>query len=266
MQKVHGEILGFDIILNKYLLENMSKEELSSVNRELISHLSEIGIKDAFYYEPGNPAWYWSKDNIRIGLCNLETYQKGINKEEFHGINVVNQAILDNWSWGNKTIRNTYFINYCIRKGLENVHIKYTEEDLRIFREQSKSEKIPNTKYWDVYEAMDKSLYFNFRHSISKTVGADDAYLVKAHSQDDVLCKNYRDFIKASELSIVVASGETGVKLLHIIYPELKSKLKFCGEPIFLEKILYISIPHPSRISYAEITNCVNKIAEVMKK
>ena len=243
----------------------MSREDLFSVNKEIISHLTDIGINDAFYYEPGNPDWYWTKDNIRIGLCNLETYQKEINKEEFHGINVVNQTILDNWSWGNKTIRNTYFINYCIRKSLENVHIKYTEEDLRFFREQSKSEKAPDSKYWDVYEAMDKSLYFNFRHSISKTVGADDAYLIKAYSQDAFLCKNYRDFIKASELSIVVASGETGAKLLSLIYPELKGKLKFRGNPVTFEKTLFVSIPHPSRISYADITACVNKIAEAMK-
>lgn len=244
----------------------MSKQELSVVNQKLITHLTETGIKDAFYYEPGNPDWYWKNNNIKIGLCNLETYNKGINKQEFHGINAVNQEILDNWSWGNKTIRNTFFINYCIRKTLENNLINFTEKDLKIFREETKSEKTTGSKYWEVYEAMDKALYFNFRHSISKTVEANDTYLLKAYSQDDFYCKNFREFVRASELNIVIASGETGAKLLSIIYPEIKEKIQFQGEPFFIEGTLFISIHHPSRISYAEICDCVNKVAESLKK
>lgn len=244
----------------------MSREELLSVNKALISHLQEKGIKDAFYYEPGKPDWYWAKENIRIGMCNLETYNKGKNDEEFHGINAVTQEILDNWSWGNKTIKNTIFLNYCIRKVLGNESNIFTEEDLRFFREETKSEKTPNSKYWDVYEAMDKSMYFNFRHSISKTVGADDAYLIKSYTEDNFFCKNYRDFVKASELDVVVASGETGVTLLSIIYPELKGKIQFQGEPVFHEGTLFVSVHHPSRISYAEMTDCVNKIAKARIK
>ena len=136
---------------------------------------------------------------------------------------------------------------------------------MKDFREQTKSEKTPDSKYWDVYEAMDKSLYFNFRHSISKTVEADDAYLLKTYSQDNFFCKNFRDFIKASQLNIFIASGETGVKLLSIIYPELNEKLKFCGTPVYFEETLFVSIPHPSRISYASIAECVNKIIDSLR-
>lgn len=240
----------------------MSMEDLNLVNDKLIKHLQEIGVKDAFYYAPAKPEWYWGENNVKVAICNLETYNKGKNNKEFSGINLVNQDILDNWSWGNKTILNTFFTNFCIVRCIKNNRQHATEDSVKKLKALTKTEKDP--EYWNMYETMDESLYFNFRHTISKTVEANDAYLIKTYLQDKFFCENYREYVKAAEIDVLVYSGKTGVQLLEIIYPELKGKLEYCGDPVSFDGTLFVSIPHPSRISYAEIADCVNKIADAI--
>ena len=54
------------------------------------------------------------------------------------------------------------------------------------------------------------------------------------------------------------------IDLIDMIYPDLKGKLSYCGQPVMYDGILFVSIPHPSRISYSEMANCVNKITKVI--
>lgn len=241
----------------------MSKEGLEIVNKKLIEHLKGKNIENAFYYAPIKPDSYWNQ-NIKIGMCNLETYNKGKDDKEFLGINLVTQDILDNWSWGNKTISNTLFINFCIRRCIENGFSYETKNSLKNLKKLAKNEKDP--EYWNVYEAMDESLYLNFRHSISKTRRANNSYLISSYAQDKFICENYREYIKEAEIDVLVVGGETSVQLLGIIYPELKNKLTFCGEPVFFDGTLFVSMRHPAYMRYEELADCVNKIASALKK
>ena len=54
----------------------MSKESLRQLNESLTKHFKETGINNALYYEPLFD-YYWEQ-NDKIGLCNLESYDKEI--------------------------------------------------------------------------------------------------------------------------------------------------------------------------------------------
>ena len=70
----------------------MSKESLQKLNESLILHFKETGVKNALYYEPLFD-YYWEQKD-KIGLCNLESYDK-----EIKGINKISaERILDYWS------------------------------------------------------------------------------------------------------------------------------------------------------------------------
>ena len=70
----------------------MSKESLQKLNETLIQHFKETGVKNALYYEPLFD-YYWEQKD-KIGLCNLESYDK-----EIQGINKISaERILDYWS------------------------------------------------------------------------------------------------------------------------------------------------------------------------
>ena len=89
----------------------MSKESLRQLNESLAKHFKENGIKNALYYEPLFD-YYW-KQNDKIGLCNLESYDK-----EIQGIQKISvKRILDYWS-NAQTIQKSLKIFRTSNKGL----------------------------------------------------------------------------------------------------------------------------------------------------
>lgn len=151
----------------------------------------------------------------------------------------------------------TFFLNYALSRCLYD-NLKTTEDTLLDQRDDIKENK--DLWYEKLCDDFDKSLYFNFRYTQSKTVNADNAYIDNAYRTDPFYCKHYRDFVKAAEIDVLVAGGEVSAALLGLVYPDLQGKLTYCGEPILHNGVLFVSIPHPSRISYAEMAAVVNKI------
>ena len=60
----------------------MSKKELQELNENLVQHFKETGVKNALYYEPLFD-YYWEQKD-KIGLCNLESYDKEIQGIQRH--------------------------------------------------------------------------------------------------------------------------------------------------------------------------------------
>ena len=103
----------------------MSKENLNVLNQELVKHFNETGIHDALYYEPLFDYYWKLKD--KIGLCNLESYDK-----EIHGINKISaERILDYWS-NAQTIQKSLKIFQAVNWILENKDY-ITEEKIKQF-------------------------------------------------------------------------------------------------------------------------------------
>lgn len=165
------------------------------------------------------------------------------------------------WFFG-KTTERTFFLNYALSRCLYD-NIKTTEDTLLDQRDDIKENK--DLWYEKLCDDFDKSLYFNFRYTQSKTVNADNAYIDNAYRTDSFYCQHYRDFVKAAEIDVLLVGGEVAVGLLGVIYPELQGKLTYCGEPAVHDGVLFVSIPHPSRISYAEMSDVINKIAKALK-
>ncbi len=93
------------------------QSELSKLNKNLVSHLEQAGIKDAIIYEPHNPEAYWAKNSTRIAFCNEEPYSTDGNYER--GIKKIDSDTLDAWSDGNKTIKTEFDLNFLIRHALQ---------------------------------------------------------------------------------------------------------------------------------------------------
>lgn len=105
-----------------------------------------------------------------------------------------------------------------------------------------------------MYQLMKESLYFNFRYSISKKTQADRKYILRAYKNNSFFCNFYRDYIKAADIGILLISGTVGVELIKIIYPEHQGCFSFKGKPKFIDNTVFVSIPHPSRISYKDLS------------
>ena len=231
------------------------QSELSELNKNLVSHLKQAGIKDAIIYEPHNSKEYWDTNNTRIAFCNEEPYSTDGNYEK--GIRNIDSDTLDAWSDGNKTIKTEFDLNYLIRHALETSK-EITTEDLV----QLKNEIKPNeSEYFNKYGEMDKSLYFNYRYSIpTDTSHEHTGYIQEQYNNDPFYAQPYKEFLETTNPEILVLGSKFGTELYTQIYPELQGKLTYCGEPVFHNGRLVISIPHPSRISNEGIMDVVNKI------
>lgn len=236
-----------------------NQEWILELNKKLVGHLQANEIQNAVVYAPHKPAEYWKLGNVRIAFCNEEPYSTDGNFEQ--GIKTIDGDTLDAWSDGNRTIKREFDINYCIRHALKADKM-LTKQDIIQLKNQTK----PKAKdYYNKYEEMDKSLYFNFRYSIpTDTSKAHTGYIQKAYETDLFYAQHYKEFLQAADPKLLVLGSKFGAKLFTLIFPELQGKLVYCGEPVVLDGRVVISIPHPSRISNAQIADVVNKISKAL--
>ena len=235
----------------------MSKEQLFEVNKKLIVHFKETGIVDAYYYEPVSET-YWNQtpNSKRVAFCNLEPYKKE-NGETVKGIVPLDKKTLyDEWFY-TKTPSKTFALNYYLSQALYYGNSDITEEDIKFAVSK-------NTRCEDIiWSDFDNSLYFNFRYTCSKTVTADNSYIKNLY-KDPFYCQHYRNFVEAADIDILIVGGELGCYLLNKIYPELN--IAFKDKPKKLNNMFFVSIEHPSRISYAEMIDVIYDITDAVYK
>ncbi len=218
----------------------MSKKELQELNANLVQHFKETGVKNALYYEPLFD-YYWAQKD-KIGLCNLESYDK-----EIQGINKISaERILDYWS-NAPTIQKSLKIFQSINWKLENGTC-ITEEQIKQF---------DNKNLENAIDEMGCNLYFNLRLTIGNQVNEDKKGIVDFYN-DPFYAKYFQNFIKAAELKMLIITGETGVNILNKIYPELNLIWSDEMQSKWYDGVLFCPMQHPSRISYKKITGDLN--------
>lgn len=250
-----------------FILEKQQK--IKELNSKLKAHLEENkvleqeNVNGAFLYEPHCPEAYYAPNNLRIEICDLETYSTDKNFKG--GINTLTGNTLYGWTdkpenknRANPTITNVYDLNYCLREVIENKK-KLTTKDVVKLRSETK----PGGKnYYYKFERQDKTSYSNFRYSIpTDTVKLHEKYIKDMYNKDPYYTYHYREALKIKDPHILIIGGQLGVELLtKNIFPELEGKLTYCGEPVIYKGRMIVSIPHPSRITNEDISETVNKI------
>lgn len=229
----------------------MSKQALQKLNESLIQHFKETGIENAYFYEPvDNLYWQKTATSKRVAFCNLEPYTKE-NGEGVKGFVKLDKTTLyDSWFY-TKTPGKIFAMNYYLSQVLYDGNSNITEEDIK--NAVSKSNRNEDA----IWEDFDNSLYFNFRYTCSKTVNADNAYIVNMY-KDEFYRQFYIDFVKAAEIDILIVGGELGANLLNMIYPDLH--LMYKGTPVKYDGKIFVSMEHPSRISYADMIDVIYNI------
>ena len=218
----------------------MSKESLQKLNESLILHFKETGVKNALYYEPLFD-YYWEQKD-KIGLCNLESYDK-----EIKGINKISaERILDYWS-NARTLQKSLKIFQAINWKLENEDY-ITEEQIKLF----------DNKNWEnAIDEMGCGLYFNLRLTIGSQVNEDKKCIAEFYN-DSFYADYFRRFVKESELKMLIITGETGVNDINKIYPELNLIWSDEMQAKWHDGVLFCPMQHPSRISYKKIADDLN--------
>lgn len=213
----------------------MSKEVLSELNQFLLRHFKEKGIENAFYYEPLFD-YYWLQKE-KIGICNLEPYDNG-SHENLMGLKKVDNEVIDYW-YGSKTFQRTLKMFQLVTKKLETGGY-VTEKDLA---------ECDNKNVDMVVEKdLGTSLYFNFRLTVGKHSKESTAEIVEFYN-DSFYQEYFRNFIKATELNMLIVTGQTGCALMNKIYPDLH--LEYNKAPKRLENLLICSAPHPAARNYS---------------
>lgn len=213
----------------------MSKEVLSELNQSLLRHFKEKGIENAFYYEPLYD-YYWLQKE-KIGICNLEPYDNG-SHENLMGLKKVDNEVIDYW-YGSKTFQRTLKMFQLITKKLETGG-DVTEKDLA---------ECDNKNVDMVVEKdLGTSLYFNFRLTVGKHSKESTDEIVEFYN-DSFYQEYFRNFVKATELNMLIVTGQTGCALMNKIYPDLH--LEYNKEPKRLENLLICSAPHPAARNYS---------------
>ena len=238
------------------------QEEIKLLNEKLISHLIQAKKTDALIYSPHCPEAYWNPDNLRIAFCNEEPYSTDGNFE--HGINVITSKMLEDWTDGNRTIKRIFDLNFFIRQALQTEK-ELIEEGLN----QLKKDVNPNGKdYYNKYDEMDKSLYFNFRYSIPTDSSSEHKkYIQDCYNNDSFYSEYYRDFLDAANPHVLILGSEVSTNLFTQLYPELNGKLIYCGEPVLHNGRMIVSMPHPGWRYYSDkdTLELVNKIVRNKK-
>lgn len=213
----------------------MSKEVLSELNQSLLRHFKEKGIENAFYYEPLFD-YYWLQKE-KIGICNLEPYDNG-SHENLMGLKKVDNEVIDYW-YGSKTFQRTLKMFQLITKKLETGGY-ITEKDLA---------ECDNKNVDMVVEKdLGTSLYFNFRLTVGKQSKESTDEIVEFYN-DSFYQEYFRNFVKATELNMLIVTGQTGCALMNKIYPDLH--LEYNKAPKRLENLLICSAPHPAARNYS---------------
>lgn len=235
----------------------MSKQVLEELNKTLLLHLKENGINNAYYYAPVDDR-YWQKTatSKRVAFCNLEPYTKE-NGEGINGYVQLDKSTLYDCWYYTKTPGKVFAMNYYLSQALYEGNSNISEEDIK--NAVSKNSRNEN----ELWEDFDNSLYFNFRYTCSKTVNADNAYIVNLYN-DPFYCQHYRDFVNAAEIDILVVGGEVGCNLLNKIYPDLH--LTYKGRPKKYNDRIFVSMEHPSKIGYAEMIAVIYGIVDAVYK
>lgn len=222
----------------------MSKEVLSELNQSLLRHFKEKGIENAFYYEPLYD-YYWLQKE-KIGICNLEPYDNG-SHENLMGLKKVDNEVIDYW-YGSKTFQRTLKMFQLITKKLETGG-DVTEKDLA---------ECDNKNVDMVVEKdLGTSLYFNFRLTVGKHSKESTDEIVEFYN-DSFYQEYFGNFVKATELNMLIVTGQTGCALMNKIYPDLH--LEYNKEPKRLENLLICSAPHPAARNYSnkELVDNIN--------
>lgn len=222
----------------------MSKEVLSELNQSLLRHFKEKGIENAFYYEPLFD-YYWLQKE-KIGICNLEPYDNG-SHENLMGLKKVDNEVIDYW-YGSKTFQRTLKMFQLITKKLETGGY-VTEKDLA---------ECDNKNVDMVVEKdLGTSLYFNFRLTVGKHSKESTDEIVEFYN-DSFYQEYFRNFVKATELNMLIVTGQTGCALMNKIYPDLH--LEYNKEPKRLGNLLICSAPHPAARNYSnkELVDNIN--------
>lgn len=240
----------------------MSKENLEFVNARLIEHLKEKGIVNACYYAPvyGD---YWCSEK-KIAFCNLESYNVEDDNHTIKGIQQLSEERLYN-SWFHKpTAGNTFLLNYVLCRHLADKK-PVSEETFKQIRAEAKEKPAEwHQNMCDSPYGFDRSLYFNCRFTQSPTVDADKGYTINAYLNDSFYVQHYKDFVKASEIEVLVIGGKEAFDVVTFVYPELQGKFSFKGEPVLHDGILFVSMTHPSHIGFEEMASVVKKITAVL--
>ncbi len=247
------------IVIRTSMNDYLDIKKIAELNNKLTIHLNEKNIKNAFIYTPHSPEVYWKQNNLRIAFCNEEPYSTDGNFEK--GINIITSKVLEDWTDGNRTIKRIFDLNYFIRHALLSGK-EITDDDLN----QLKKDVSKNGKdYYNKYEEMDKSLYFNFRYSIPTDKSEEHKkYIQDSYNDDSFYSEYYKSFLAVVNPNIIILGSELAANLFIQIYPELQGKLKYCGEPVSHNGRMIVSMPHPGWRFYSDndTLTVVNKIVK----
>ena len=259
--KIHFIEKGDKNIMNDYLnTDNKNQRELYN---NLKIHLNEKNIKNAFIYSPHCPDVYWNPENLRIAFCNEEPYSTDGQFE--HGINTITSKMLEDWTDGNRTIKRIFDLNFFIRHALQLGKELSSDDLIQLKNDVSKNGK----EYYNKYEEMDRSLYFNFRYSIPTDSSSEHTkYIQDCYNNDSFYSDYYKSFLDVVNPNILILGSELSTNLFTQIYPELKGSLTYCGEPVLHTGRIIVSMPHPGWRYYSDndTLEVVNKIVRISKK
>lgn len=214
----------------------MSKESLKELNKTLVKHFEETGIKNAFYYEPLYD-YYWNTEH-KIGICNLEPYTNSLGANLLGIKKVDDQIIVDCW-YNSRTIQRTLKMFQLITKKIEEE--KYlSEEDLKY----CDNKDIDNVIGYHLGPA----LYFNLRLTVGNQVNESKKQIIEFY-KDPFYQQYFRDFLKETELDMLILNGQTSCKIINMIFPDLN--LEYLGRPKKIGKVLICSAQHPTRRDYS---------------
>lgn len=216
----------------------MSKETLQKLNETLIQHFKETGVENAFYYEPFFD-YYWNQAD-KIGICNLEPYTNGLG-DNLMGIKKVDDKVIVDYWYNSQTIQRSLKMLQLITKKLEGDSSWLTEKDLS----DCDNKKVDEV----VTRDLGSSLYFNFRLTVGDHVNENTTQILNFY-KDPFYQEYYRNFVKESELNMLIVTGKTGCTLINMIYPELN--LEYNGNPKRNnDGILICSAKHPAARDYS---------------
>ncbi len=227
----------------------MSKQSLQKLNTSLINHFNENGVENAFYYEPLFDYYWLQKD--KIGICNLEPYNKGFG-ENLMGIKKVDDKVIVDCWYGARTVQRTLKMFQLITKRLENGGIWLTEKDFS----ECNNKKVDEV----ITKDLGTALYFNFRLTIGNHVKENTNQIINFY-KDKFYQEYYRSFVKETELNMLIITGKTGCFLINMIYPELN--LEYNGLPKRNnDGVLICSIKHPAARNFknSELIQNINEL------
>lgn len=248
-------------------------EQLYKLNSKRKEYLLKNGIKDAFLYGPHYPAEYYKMNNYGIMFLNEGTYSKDGNYRK--GINFLDRKTLNSWDdinpktkMPNYTVDTVFTINYFIHDFIKTGNYP-SAEDIKKFKNQTYSNSPEYIEKVDIdkREKMDKSIYCNLRNSIVSERIENENYLKEAYEKKENI-EYMLDFIKIIRPNLIIIGSECCTDIIvKNIFPDLNGRLIFNREPFPYNDILFVSIPHPSKLnSHEKVAEIINKIGHAINK